>query len=402
LIKTLIIWLALMAVPASGATCKSLAGLELANATITVAQTVNTGSFVVPPESRAPSSDFFIAFSTLRAFCRVQGVIRPSSGSHIEFEVWLPASNWNGKYEGAGNGGFGGSINYYRLAEAVDAGYAGSSTDTGHKGSAGDRSWALGHLEKVVDFNYRAVHETAKQAKAVIRAFYGEAPKRSYFSSCSNGGRQGLMEAQRYPADYDGILAGAPWTPGVLSSNPSAQTASEETALNLNASNADLAPFKERGGKLILYHGENDAPVPTVTYYKSVMSKMGKQSANEFVRLYVVPGMGHCEGGSVAGDFGQRLSPVADTQHSISMALEIWVERGIAPDRIIAAKYKTDGVPPSGIVRTRPICPYPQVAHYAGSGSSDEAANFICVDSKGTPSVPSVGRQSGLPNPDER
>jgi hypothetical protein len=208
-----------------------------------------------------------------------------------------------------------------------------------------------------------------------------------------------LMEAQRYPADYDGILAGAPWTPGVLSSNPSAQTASQETALNLDASNADLAPFKERGGKLILYHGEDDAPVPTVTYYKSVMLKMGKQSANEFVRLYVVPGMGHCEGGSVAGDFGQRLSPVADAQHSISMALEIWVERGIAPDRIIAAKYKTDGVPASGIVRTRPICPYPQVAHHAGSGSSDEAANFICVDSKGTPSVPSAVGQSGVAKP---
>ena len=374
-----------MAVPASAATCESLTRLELANASITGAQTVNTGSFVLPPESRPPSSDFFTAFNTLRAFCRVQGIIRPTSDSHIEFEVWLPASDWNGKYEAAGNGGFGGSINYYRLAEAVNAGYAGSSTDTGHKGSSGDRSWALGHPEKVIDFDYRSVHETAEQAKAVIRAFYGEAPKRSYFSSCSNGGRQGLMEAQRYPKDYDGILAGAPWTPGVLSSNPTAQTASEETALNLDASNANLAPFKEHGGKLILYHGENDGPVPTVTYYKNVVSKMGKQSANEFVRLYVVPGMGHCEGGSVAGDFGQRLSPVADAQHSISMALELWVERGIAPDRIIAAKYKTDGVPPSGIVRTRPICPYPQVAHYSGPGSSEEAANFICVIGERTP-----------------
>src|SRR5271155_598879 len=157
LIKTLLISHSLMAVPVSAATCKSLAGLELANATITVAQTVNTGSFVLPPESRPLSSDFFTAFNTLPAFCRVQGFIRLSGDSHIEFEVWLPASNWNGKYEGAGNGGFGGSINYYRLAEAVNAGYAGSSTDTGHKGSSGDRSWALGHPEKVIDFDYRAV-----------------------------------------------------------------------------------------------------------------------------------------------------------------------------------------------------------------------------------------------------
>jgi hypothetical protein len=176
LINTLVICLALMAVPASAATCKSLAGLELANATITIAQTVDTGSFVLPPESRVPSSDLFSAFSTLRAFCRVQGVIRTSSDSHIEFEVWLPASDWNGKYEGAGNGGFGGSINYYRLAEAVNAGYAGSSTDTGHKGSSGDRSWSLGHPEKVIDFDYRAVHETAEQAKAVIRAFLARPP----------------------------------------------------------------------------------------------------------------------------------------------------------------------------------------------------------------------------------
>jgi hypothetical protein len=141
-IKTLVVCLAPMAVPVSAATCNSLAGLELTNAAVTSAQTVNTGSFVLPPENRPPSSDFFTAFDTLRALCRVQGVIRPSSDSQIEFEVWLPASKWNGKYEGAGNGGFGGSINYYRLAEAVNAGYVGSSTDTGHKGSSGDRSWA--------------------------------------------------------------------------------------------------------------------------------------------------------------------------------------------------------------------------------------------------------------------
>src|SRR6202030_1878260 len=96
------------------------------------------------------------------------------------------------------------------LAQALATGYAASSTDTGHKGAATDARWALGHPEKILDFGYRAVHETAEQSKAIIRAFYGEAPKHSYFSSCSNGGRQALMEAQRFPADYDGIIAGAP------------------------------------------------------------------------------------------------------------------------------------------------------------------------------------------------
>src|SRR5262249_5840101 len=154
-------------------------------------------------------------------FCRVQGVMQPSRDSHIEFEVWLPASGWNGKYLGAGNGGFAGSISYATapgsnvpgMANAVLAGYATSSTDTGHRAGGVDAQWALGHPEKIVDYGYRAIHETAETSKAIIQAFYGGAAKHSYFSSCSNGGRQALMEAQRYPADYDGIIAGAPAYP---------------------------------------------------------------------------------------------------------------------------------------------------------------------------------------------
>jgi len=152
---------------------------------------------------------------SLPAFCRVAGSIKPSSDSDIQFEVWLPASGWNGKFEGIGNGGFAGSIFYPALGNAVSHGYAAASTDTGHHGGGTDASWALGHHEKLVDFGYRAIHETNVAGKAIVKAFYGGDPKRSYFNGCSNGGRQALMEAQRYPADYDGIIAGAPannWT----------------------------------------------------------------------------------------------------------------------------------------------------------------------------------------------
>ncbi len=194
--------------PAFGATCASLAQLSLPATTITSAQAVPAGSFT-PPKSQP--------IANLPAFCRVTGFIQPSSDSHVEFEVWLPASGWNGKLQGVGNGGFAGSIDYdgAGLSGAVSRGYAAAATDTGHQGSGIDASWALGHPEKIIDFGYRAIHETVVKAKAIVAAFYGNGPTRAYFSSCSNGGRQALMEAQRYPEDYDGIIAGAPanyWT----------------------------------------------------------------------------------------------------------------------------------------------------------------------------------------------
>src|SRR5258706_11515209 len=122
----------------------------------------------------------------------------------------MPATSWNGKFQGIGNGGFAGSITYGQMADAVKHGYATAGTDTGHHAGGTDASWALGHPEKIVDFGHRAIHEAADKGKAIVRAFYGDSPKHSYFSSCSNGGRQALMEAQRYPFDYDGIIAGAP------------------------------------------------------------------------------------------------------------------------------------------------------------------------------------------------
>ena len=364
----------------NAASCSRLVKLNLPHTSVTSAQYVAVGGFSLPPASPPPSSDFFKAFNKLPAFCRVEGVIRPTNDSNIDFEVWLPESDWNGKYEGAGNGGFGGSINYYRLAEAVNAGYAGSSTDTGHTGTSGEVSWATGHREKIIDFDYRAIHLTAETAKSIISAFYGKPATRSYFSSCSNGGRQGLMEAQRYPKDYDGILAGAPSNPGTLSSSLlGVRATNDESVLNLNASNSNLKPFGQRGGKLIIFHGEYDGPVQTIKYYESVVSTLGLVTANNFLQLYIVPGMGHCEGGTIAGDFGQRLAPQDDPEHSILMALEQWVERGVAPEKIIATKYKIDGVRESGTVRTRPICPYPQIATYSGVGSVDDAHNYSCT-----------------------
>jgi feruloyl esterase len=183
------------------ATCESLATLALPHTTIATAEL-------------RPAGDFE-ANHNLPAFCRVAGSIKPSADSDIRFEVWLPAGNWNGKFQGVGNGGFAGVINFAGLADAVRHNYATASTDTGHQAGATDARWALHHPEKIVDYGYRAIHETAVTAKLIIKQFYGEDPRWAYFNSCSNGGRQALMEAQRYPADYTGIIAGAPanyWT----------------------------------------------------------------------------------------------------------------------------------------------------------------------------------------------
>ncbi len=191
---------------ANPAPCESLAAVALPNMTITAAEARPAGEFT-PPGAKP--------LTGLPAICRVAGSIKPSPDSDIRFEVWLPSTGWNGKFQGIGNGGYAGVISFAGLADAVRNGYAAASTDTGHQDGGTSAAWALNHPEKIVDFGHRAIHETAVGAKAVIHAFYGEAPKRSYFNSCSNGGRQALMEAQRYPADYDGIIAGAPanyWT----------------------------------------------------------------------------------------------------------------------------------------------------------------------------------------------
>jgi hypothetical protein len=505
---------------ASAATCDSIAAGKFASTTISSVQVVAAGAFV-------PASGLKAAiYKTAPEFCRVQGVIAPSTDSHIEFEVWLPAAGWNGKYLGVGNGGFAGSVGYTALAEAVANGYVASSTDTGHQGNATDGVWALGHYEKIVDYGYRAIHETAEKSKAIIEAFYGGAPKRSYFSSCSNGGRQALMEAQRYPADYDGIIAGAPanfithhltgfvwnaqaledagyippaklkliesaavaacdandgvkdgviddptkchfdpstlackgeqsdsclteaqvgalqkiyagpknskgeqlfpgfepggetgmggwgswitgFTPGKsvqlafangffadmtfqdaswdyrkMNFDKDVKITDDKESRIFNATDPNMKAFKDRGGKLLLYHGWSDAAIPptnTIHYYDSVIAKMGRKQASEFVELYMVPGMQHCGGGPGVTEFGAMSPAAAQPDRSMIKSLEQWVEKGTPPAKIIATKYKADGNPASGVVRTRPLCPYPTVAKYSGSGSTDDAANFSCV-----------------------
>ena len=198
---------AISAAQAQTPSCENLKSLKLKDAQITRAETVNPGAAnlvdSVPPTMAA-------LFKSLPAFCRVSVGAHPSSDSDIKIEVWMPATGWNGKFQAQGNGGFAGQIDYRGMATALSHGYATAGTDTGHSGTATDATWALGHPEKIVDFGYRAIHVMTEIAKQTIAAFYQSKPKHSYFGSCSNGGREALMEAQRYPEDYDGILAGAP------------------------------------------------------------------------------------------------------------------------------------------------------------------------------------------------
>jgi hypothetical protein len=189
-------------------TCENLKDLQLPDTSILSAESVAAGPFALPPGMPAKSVD-------VPAFCRVRGEIKPSPDSHIVFEVWMPAAQWNGKFEQLGSGGLAGSINLFTLAAAMKKGYASAGTDDGHQAIAIDGSWATGHPEKIKDFGYRAVHETSAKAKKIINAFYQKSPSYSYFNGCSEGGREAMMEAQRYPEDFNGILAGAPahkWT----------------------------------------------------------------------------------------------------------------------------------------------------------------------------------------------
>lgn len=486
--------------PAGAASCESLASLALPDTTITLAQSVAAGALTLPGSGRGAAQQS-AALKNLPAFCRVAATLMPTSDSDIKIEVWLPASNWNGKFEAVGNGGWAGSISYPAMVQALGRGYATSSTDTGHSTAGG--SFAFGHPEKFIDFAYRSEHEMTVKAKAIIQAFYGNGPRYSYWNGCSTGGRQGLQEAQRYPNDYDGIIAGASanprtrlaswqlsigqaalkdpasrippskypmihqavvgacdavdglkdgliddptrchFDPKVLAckaeDGPACLTAPQVEAarkimspakrhtgaeifpgfepgtelawtglvggpepsptaidqykyivfkdLNwdwrtfdlerdvaiadkvdngtINAINPNLKPFADRGGKLLMYHGWSDgsvAPRASVTYYNSVLDTMGGAAkTSNWLRLFMAPGMGHCGGGEGPNTF------------DILGALEQWVEKGKAPDQIIAS-HSTDGK----VDRTRPLCPYPQVARHKGSGSTDDAANFVC------------------------
>ena len=474
-------------------TCGSLAALALPNTAITLAQEVEAGPFT-PPGAQASR--------TLPAFCRVAATLTPTRDSDIQIEVWLPTSGWNGKYEAVGNGAFSGSIVYPAMMTALARGYATSSTDTGHTGNTG--RFALDHPEKVIDFGWRAAHEMTLASKTIIEAFYQKGPRFSYWNGCSAGGRQAMKEAQRFPADFDGIIAGAPaldWTGRAaqavpvmkaLDSNQAARLAPAQTQLlhrailnacdaldgvrdgliadpsrcgfdpvvlqckndgesacltpaqdetarliyspvvnprtkreiaglargselgwtqtgwtasvratgldqfrfivfhdpawtvqqfepdrdiahaedgdgdTINALDPNLRLFIARGGRLIQYHGWSDPQISrgnSIQYYTRVVDALGGPAAIEQAyRLFMAPGMAHCGGGEGPNAF------------DMVAALEQWVEHGQAPDRI-RASHSANGV----VDRTRPLCPYPQLAQYTGTGSTDEAASFACT-----------------------
>src|SRR5262245_31677842 len=186
--------------------CESLKDLKLSRTSITSAAMIPAGPFSA---TDGPGGAANTPAITVPAHCEVKGVIRPSRDSEIKLAVWLPATCWNGKYVQEGNGGWAGSIPYRSMIDPLTRGYAAAATDDGHEGGLG-AAFAIGHPEKLIDFGHRAVHETSVQAKAMIRALYGRDPSLSYFAGCSDGGREALMEAQRYPDEFNGIIAGAP------------------------------------------------------------------------------------------------------------------------------------------------------------------------------------------------
>ena len=191
------------AAPAAATDCAALSGVALTRAEVTAAGIVpaNTAPLPLPVE-----------------ICRVAVTARPSADSDVRLELWIPqGAAWNGKFVQVGNGGFAGKIPYRTMALALRGGYAVAGTDTGHQtpGDDIDTKWALGHPEKLVDFGWRSIKTTTDAAKALLGAYAGIAPKKAYFFGCSDGGREALMTAQRYPADFDAIVAGAPaydWT----------------------------------------------------------------------------------------------------------------------------------------------------------------------------------------------
>jgi feruloyl esterase len=186
-------------------TCANLVGFPLSGGTITSATDI-TAPFTTP----ASSGSATITVSAPFPFCKVTAELTPTTDSNIAMELWMPdAAHWNGKFLGVGNGALTGAIWHTSMVRPLQAGYAVANSNLGH--FATNANWANGHPEKLNDYAYRGDHETATASKEIVNAFYGNGPAHSYFHGCSNGGHQALMEAQRYPDDYEAIIAGAPW-----------------------------------------------------------------------------------------------------------------------------------------------------------------------------------------------
>jgi hypothetical protein len=507
-----------------GAACDALTGSRLSDgASVLKATAVSAGALRI--------SDL-ITVPNLPAFCRVEGVSSPTADSHIRFEVWLPRpAAWNQRFLSTGEGGFAGQVRYggsgldAALDENLRRGYATASTDTGHM--TADLHFAVGHPERGIDYLRRAKHVTTVAAKEIIARYYGRPPVRSYFNSCSNGGREGLIEAQLYPDDFDGLIIGAPWNlqsrssiahlwmrrllsepgaaipsdklpmlhaavlkacdavdglaDGVINDpascrfdpktleckegdGPSCLTSAQVLSLTKiyegprhprdsssifpgfargaetdtfgrpdtvsgfpeqfianfvygdpnwdprtfdiekdmpatleagrigDAGSTNFDAAKRRGVKIIQYHGWNDIRIPpgnSIRYYEEVVSANGGLAkTQDFYRLFMVPGMGHCYAGVGASNFGgvgQQMPPVRDGAHDLVVALEDWVEHGIAPSEFIATKYVSPDPTASVVQFQRRLCMHPAVAKYKGAGDPNDAASFICV--KRTPRV---------------
>ena len=440
----------------------------------------------------------------IEGFCRIQAIASSGPDSEIHFEVWIPAqADWNGKLVSTGNGGYNPALSYNDMMFALRRGYATVGGDTGHQGrNAGDISWGRGHPEKIKDWGVRSVHEITVAAKAMVVALMKQKPTRSFYYGCSTGGHQGLVEAQRYPDDFDGIIAGDPannwirWSasslwmykanhtmpdnklivtrdqqplirdhvmrqcdaldgrsdeviddprqcswqrmnfaalqckdgassqqclstaqieslrkmylgfqhpvtgkqeypglqPGteeawnVLGTAPprgdlwrqwvyeqdtfdiwsfdfadGLQKADAKLGAMVDATATDLAPFRSKGGKLMVYHGWSDPsvnPLDSIKYYEAVRSSMGSQAImDEFYQLYVVPGMGHCGGGRGATVFGNASlqAPQPTPENDLLMALDRWVETGKAPQALRSVEIRDEKV-----ISTRLLCPWPR------------------------------------------
>ena len=190
---------ALHAAPAAAANCADLTSFLLPDTTITLAQSYTAGT-TVAGATKAPVD-----------LCRVAGTIKPGAQSNIHFEVWIPTeANWNGKYQQTGNGGFAGSISLGNIANAVSRGYAAAATDDGTSGPPSGAPAFIHNADVALDYGYRAVNATSEKSKAIISMLMGRAPSYSYFVGCSDGGREGLQEAQRFPDDFDGVIVGSP------------------------------------------------------------------------------------------------------------------------------------------------------------------------------------------------
>jgi len=203
----LLAWSASSVLPAAAGTptsCESLTSFGHPDTTINSAQSQAGGTYVAPDA-------WHLAFTNLPPYCEVQATIAPTPDSSIKVRVWMPTQRYNGRYLGTGNGGYAGGFFFSELADGINRGFATANTDMGATGAAGVNGDALvGHPEKWKDFGWRSTHLMTVFAKALINTFYGDPAKRSYFAGCSTGGQQALMSAQRFPNDYDGILAGAP------------------------------------------------------------------------------------------------------------------------------------------------------------------------------------------------